>query len=142
VSSEPLSDSLRSFILQRIDSVAQLEVLSLLHSRPDEVWSPTSISSELRVSPAWTEQQLADLVRQGFITRDVGPPAPGAPGGTGFRYRPDPPTRACIAELVTAYATHRIAVVGLIYSKPSRSIASLADAFRLRRGGPQEPPRG
>jgi hypothetical protein len=135
VNGDPLSESVRTFIQQRIDSVAQLEILLLLHSRPDVLWAPDSLSTELRVSPAWTDQQIGLLARQGLVLKE----------GNTYRYKPDEPTRACVAELATAYSTHRMAVVGLIYSKPSRSIASLADAFRFRRNpdtGPQDPPNG
>ena len=131
MNAEPISDALHSFILQRIDSVTQLEIILLLHTRPDQAWTAQSLARELRVSPTWTAEQLALLAHQGFVARQE----------ESFRYRPDDPTRACIAELAAAYATHRIAVVNLIYSKPNRVIKSFADAFRFRRPD-KEPPHG
>jgi hypothetical protein len=50
-----------------------------------------------------------------------------------FRYAPPDQLVPVIDDLAEAYATRRVAVVGLIFSKPSTAVTGLADAFRVRR---------
>ena len=35
--------------------------------------------------------------------------------------------------MATAYASHRVSIIGLIFSKPTSNLKTFADAFRIRK---------
>ena len=74
-------------------------------------------------APGTAEVRLQDLEQRGLLE----------PRDDGWVYAPPPDTAAAVSDVAQAYATHRVTVVGLIFSKPSDSVLGLSDAFRLRR---------
>jgi hypothetical protein len=40
---------------------------------------------------------------------------------------------AVIGEVANAYASHRVTIIGLIFSKPTSTLKTFADAFRIRK---------
>lgn len=121
-----ISDRVRQFVLENIDSVELLEVLRLLASDPTRAWSPDQVSRELRSSPTSIAKRLADLGVRGILEVSVDPT---------FSYRfavQDPELRATVEELVQIYPQFRSRLIRLIYSKPNDKITVFADAFRFR----------
>ena len=117
----------RAFIAERVDSVAQLEVLLLLHARPDRGWTARDVAAELRIDPNWAERQLAELPRRALA----------AASGESYRYAPATAELAdAVAGLAKAYAERRVTVINLIFSRPADTLRSFADAFRLRKDKP------
>jgi len=115
----------RAFIHEHIDSVEQLEVLLLVRAHPGREWSAREVADELRIDPGSAEQRLEDLVRVGLL----------ADGSAGVRYAPETPELARqVDELAQLYQSHRVAIISVIFSRPSERIRSFADAFRIRRG--------
>lgn len=116
-------DTIREFIIKRIDSIAQIEALLLIRSSSQGDWSAAQIAARLYVSEAEAADALdrlcvADLLRS-------------ADG----KYRLDgiPPQHAVlIDQLLAVYAKHLIPVTDIVHSK-SRRIGSFADAFRFRK---------
>jgi hypothetical protein len=114
----------RRFIAGHIESVGQLEVLLLLRAAADKEWTTDEVARAVVTQPAsaagWLEQLSADrLVRP-----------------NGGRYRYGPPSadvERAIDELAESYAKYRVAVIGLIFSKPSEHVRDFPEAFRLRR---------
>jgi hypothetical protein len=112
-------------LLDRIDSVAQLEVLLLLHRTAPDEWTARQLGDELRLEPAWAAEQLEFLRERGMLGE--------VEHGT-YRFRPDTPELAKAVEALAAhYADRRVAVIALLYSKPTDRIRVFADAFRIRR---------
>lgn len=128
---QPLHPDVHALILERIDSVAQLEVLLLLLRDPAKVWTSHTLAKELRVTEPWTNSQLQLLTQHNLAVK-----VSGVAGG--FRYGADPVTHATVQDLARAYQSHPVAVVTLIYTKPNRALQSFSDAFRLRKEPPQE----
>jgi len=126
----------RALIAQRIDSVAQLEVLLLLHADPARAWPADEVARELRIEPAGAQTQLDDLVRRGLVRATATPPAAAPPGGAApqrFAYGPaSGHLSSTVDALARAYADRRVAVISLIYSKPPDPVRTFADAFRFR----------
>lgn len=122
-----LSDDLRGFIANQIDSVVQLEMLLMLHKEPERSYAPADVAKELRIEPAWAGSQLLILAQRGLISvLDA--------AGSAFRYGPNTPALAkLVDDLARAYADRRVTVISLIYSKPADTLRSFADAFRLRK---------
>ena len=115
----------RRFIAAEIESVGQLEVLLLLRGAPDKSWTPGEVARALvmQVGPAttWLEQ-MAD---GSFVAQ----PASGA-----YRYSPaSAEVERTIDGLAESYAKYRVAVISLIFSKPSEGVTRFSEAFRIRR---------
>ena len=119
-----ISEPVRRFIAQHVHSAAQLEVLLPLRAVPDREWSIHDVARAQVSTPDMAERMLEDLFSRGLVAR-------GTAGH--FRYAPPDLFVSVIDDLAEAYATRRVAVVGLIFSKPSSAVTGLADAFRIRR---------
>ena len=94
-----------------------------MHGQHDMTWTAASVGRELRVEPEQAAAALGHLARSGLLARE----------GEAFRLRP---RRAGDAELVARlaelYPTYRVAIVSIIFSRPSGPIRDFSDAFRLR----------
>jgi DNA-binding MarR family transcriptional regulator len=130
---EGISLQVRQFLNDHITSVAQLEILLLLQTNPQQSWSPADIARELRIEVAGAAQQLAMLAASGLI-REVP-----TPHGS-FIYEPHTPElQAAVTALAQAYLIRRVTVIGLIFAKPppsTGSIRAFSDAFKLRKDPP------
>ncbi len=58
------------FVAANIDSAEQLEVLLLLHRRPDRGWRAHDVSREVFTVPAAATLRLESLVGLGFLRSD------------------------------------------------------------------------
>jgi len=140
VSSDPLLPHVRLLLTERIDSVAQLDLLLFMHRRRERAWTPADASTELRISPDWTRAELEKLAARGLLLCE----------GQAFRYSAAPDLDSAVSDLSRAYQAFPVTVVGVIYSSKASvdpNLRQFADAFRLRRErrsseGDKEPPRG
>jgi hypothetical protein len=114
----------RRFIAAEIESVEQLEVLLLLRGAPDKGWTAKEVARALVSQPESAADWLDRMEGRGLLHRD----------GDSYRYAPaDPEVAESIDGLAESYARYRVAVIGLIFSKPSERVTFFADAFRIRR---------
>lgn len=118
-------DHVRIFIEKNINSVEQLEVLLLLRQDPEREWTSDSVSQALYTPTAAAEKRLADLVSRHIAARDDLRQC--------FFYQPSPELGTIIDDLATVYRDRRVAVISLIYSKPSDHVQAFADAFKFRK---------
>lgn len=116
---------LRTFILEHINSVAQLETLLLLRRSARE-WTAEALARELRIDQAAASEQLTELTRRGLTERLDGPAR--------FRYARSANVDPLVAEIQKAYEERRVRIIGLIYSTPRARVQDFADAFRIRKG--------
>lgn len=125
-----IPESARALISEHIESVAQLEVLLLLRESGDRRWDAHDVAKELRTSAELAEAMLGRLSRSGFVGVEVD-----SDGRPCFHFAPaSPALKRATDELAGVYATHKTAVIALIFSGPTDSIQGFADAFRLRGG--------
>ncbi len=125
-----ISQNVRSLIIERIDSVVQLEVLLLLQANTGRAWTAAEVAQELRIEPSWATGQLGELAGRGLL-------APAADVPDGYRYAPSPrEIDATVVQLSKDYAERRVTVITLIFSKPVDKLRTFADAFRLRKDKP------
>lgn len=114
----------RGFIASHIVSVSQLEVLLLVRAAADKEWTASEVARALVIQPEAAAGWLEDLAGRGLAQANEGR----------FRYAP---ANAELDEVVDAlaesYASYRVAVIGLIFGRPSEGVTRLADAFRIRR---------
>jgi hypothetical protein len=127
MSNHVIPDDVAQFILAKIDSVAQMEALLLLRSKPEEQWSIQTLARGLYI----TEEQTADLLSrfcaEGFLILTASEPAL-------YLYRPaSPELRQMLDRLTEIYSKHLLPVTNLIHSKPKTRVQEFADAFKLRK---------
>jgi predicted ArsR family transcriptional regulator len=125
--SDAISQRVRFFITDHVDSVGQLEVLLLTQRDAQKEWTAEEVSQELRTNPSWAKEQLADLCAHGLLaSREPDHPI----------YRFDPKSqemREIVSELANAYSVRRMTVISLIYNKPTTKLQVFADAFKFRK---------
>jgi hypothetical protein len=114
---------------RHIDSVLALELLLLLRGEPARDFTAGDLAGQLKIDPAHADEQLARFHHRGLLARtDAAPPA--------YRYAPQSPALdATIAAVAAAYASRRVTMIGLIFSKPTATLKTFADAFRIRGAG-------
>ena len=116
----------QAFIRSHLNSVAQLEILLLLHGAPARPHSPEEVAEALRIDPAWAAAEMQRLHAGGLFQAAAEPAA--------YCYRPATPALdATVTGLAKAFSTHRVSVITMIFSTPSDSVGSFADAFKLKR---------
>ncbi|MGH7736742.1 MAG: hypothetical protein ACREMP_02555 [Candidatus Tyrphobacter sp.] len=100
----------------------QIEVLLLLRTDRDRLWTVDEISRELRSSSESIALRLAQLRQHALVTVEQ----------SGVRYGASPDADASVERLAAAYRDRRPAVIAQIFSRRDDSMQSFADAFRLR----------
>jgi hypothetical protein len=121
-----LPPEVERFLVDHVDSVAELEALAYLHANPDVDVAPDAVARALGVDPAWARAELERLASRGVVARGE------TPGTCRFASSP-PASRRSIDAVMAAYRERRVSVIELIITKPSRHVLSFADAFRLRK---------
>ena len=124
---DDIQADVRTFIAEQIDSVAQLELLLLLHGNPEKSWSAGEAAVKLCTAVEMTATLLAELTQRGLLSAAEAPEV---------RYSYAPKTKQ-LAQLVTdlaqLYHARRVTVITLIYAQPVDKLRSFADAFRIRQ---------
>lgn len=123
----PGAEILSRFILASIDSIGQLEVLLLLRHHADRDWSAPEVGDELRTNAVSAAEHLAKLSHHGLF-------APSEMSPLRYRYKPRTVELGAAVDLLNqAYRDDRVAVINMIYSKPTERIRIFADAFKIRK---------
>ena len=142
------SDQLVAFVRQHIGSIELLEVLLLLHRRPEEAWDADTVAAELRIQPRSVAGRLAVLNGMGLAKPQASgtdPPPPSQNGAVNgypttelFRFEPESALAPLVDELAAVYQTHRVRIIEIIFSQPADNIRVFADAFVIGRGGKKD----
>lgn len=122
--SEPdLPDDVRRLLQRHVQTVAELEILLLLHAA-SRWWRPDEAARELRFAEESVRHLLAGLVAKGFLEASEG----------GYRFAPVDAARIDgTARLAAVYLERRVAVTTAIHTQPPAAIRAFADAFRIKR---------
>jgi hypothetical protein len=126
VSQRGIARDVQQFVHDHLTSVAQLEILLLLHRDPSRRLTAHEVSEALRIDPEWAGAEMSRLVERGlFVSEEE---------SAGYCFAPSRKRDAqTVDDLARLFSTHRVSVITLIFSRPSDSIGSFADAFKLRR---------
>lgn len=112
------------FIEGCFTTAVQVEVLLLLHRDKEQAWSATAVSRELRIDPEHASAAMAHLASNELLLSADG----------GYRMGP---LRKRDSELVDAvaalYPSYRVAIISIIFSKPSGPIVNKNRGVRGRR---------
>jgi len=127
MNSDIIPQNIRDFILQNIDSVAQLEALLIFQSNPQDVCDSETIVHTLFIDKPQAELILNRLLGQGFIIEEP-------KGSKAYRYQPKSEELVNIAKQVAElYQLYLVPVTNLIHSKPKAKMQQFADAFKIRK---------
>jgi hypothetical protein len=122
-----IPEEVAHFVLDKIDSIAQLEALLLLQREPQQKWTAAALAQRLYISETQTLEALEGLRAAGLIA------ALAAETPT-YRYEPaSGELRAIVERTADVYATQLVPVTNLIHSKPKTRVQEFADAFRIRK---------
>ena len=125
MTSAELPEDVRRFILTSIPSVPYLEALLLMRAEPARGWDASELARRLYV-PDRTAAELLQLLRDSGIAQEAGEVER-------LRYAPPAELAALLDRVAQAYASHLVAVTGLIHSRIDRRAQRFADAFRFRK---------
>ena len=118
------------FLADHIDTVLELELLLLLRADAARTWTAAALAHELKIDPAFAAGQLDKFYDHKLLAGEARTDQPGA----AYRYAPaTPELDAAVAAVAAAYASRRVTIIGLIFSKPTSTLKSFADAFRFRK---------
>lgn len=122
-----IPEPVRQFILENIDSIAQMEGLLLFRAQPHTPWDVATLSQRLYISAQEAQQLLLTLHARGFLVPEK--------DKTGcYCYRPITPELAHMVDQVSeAYRQYLVPVTYLIHSKSSHRLQQFADAFKWRK---------
>jgi hypothetical protein len=122
-----IPEDVRQFIVDKIDSVAELEGLLLLSRNPETEWNIEALAQRLYASREQTEDVLAHLYSLGFLTVKESE-------SLIYRYQPKSPHVAELVDRVAeSYSKYLVPVTNLIHSKPQTKVQQFADAFKFRK---------
>lgn len=114
------------FLLDRIDSIAQLEAVLLLRQSPDTWWENKQVADRLYISEEQCAPVLDGLCRQGLLV------CMGEQPFSVYRYRPDTgDLREMVDRLAYYYSKHLVPVSNLVHAKAQMRMEQFADAFRF-----------
>lgn len=117
-----LPTAVQNLIERHLNSAADVDTLLLLYQE-DRAWTATAVARELRINPDQTSSILARLARSGLLKAEA----------ESYRFQPRNPALAQAVEtLAELYPTYRLAIISLIYARPTWPIKDFSDAFRLR----------
>jgi hypothetical protein len=115
-----LSENLRQFLFEHIDSVEQLDMIVLLFEQRNKWWTAKAISEELRTSCSSVGNRIPVLQSLGIV---------GVNEAGAYQYQPKSPELAALIEnLVDQYKLRRHTILQLIFSTMKRA-KTFANAF-------------
>jgi hypothetical protein len=118
----------QQFVLERIQSIAQLEALIMMRNAPDTWWLSSAMAERLYISESACRAELEGLRSQGLLLgrqEDI---------GWQFRYSPsNGELREFVDRLVYYYSKHLVVISNLIHTKPRTRIREFAEAFSLKK---------
>ncbi len=122
-----ITEAVKNFIHQHINSVEQLEVLLWMLNSNNREWSAADLSRELYIQAASASTRLADLERSRLLKASQSTPPL-------YRYAPaEPALDQAAREVDAAYSIRRVGIINLILERPLDNVRVFSNAFRIRR---------
>ena len=123
-----IPEPIQRFLLDRIDSIAELEAVLFLREHRDRSWSCRSVADRIYSGEDVTAGLLVQLMNKGLLASDGMTPA-------SFRNEPrSHEVAGLLDQLAEIYAKYIVPVTDLVHRKSRRNIVGLAEAFRFKKG--------
>jgi hypothetical protein len=121
-----IPDDVKQFIVERIDSIVQLEALLLVRDSPQVDWTVNAVAKRLYIGEQEARVILQRLSADGFL---IASPEKSLV----YRYHVRSPELGQTVDRVAAlYSMYLITVTNLIHAKPRTRVQEFADAFKLK----------
>jgi hypothetical protein len=120
-----LSEEVRWFLREHIQTVGALDTLLLLQRNSTRAWSLDEIARELRTSPLGVAGFVREFITNGLVEEE----------GSLYKYHPaNSRLEAAVHMISRDYSIRPVAIVNAIYSTPDDKIQTFADAFKFKKG--------
>ena len=123
-----ISEGLKVFIREKIQTVLRLEVLLLLHDQQSRSFTVAEVANALNLEKEVANDQLTALEAVGVVVQSTG-------DKLRYRYHPvNASLRSMVERLAVGYSKQRVPILSAILSKHSDRTRLFAEAFRhIRR---------
>ena len=123
---QQISEGVKRFIREQIQTVPKLEVLLLLHREPSRSFSLAEVANELGFEYDMAREQLTALERIGLIETNF--------EKSKFRYHPANKTLSSIVNrLAVAYPKQRVPILSAILAEEPNKVRRFIEAFKCTR---------
>jgi hypothetical protein len=127
VSIEGLSTEVKQFLRAHIQSLEQLEILSLMRPEPAREWTAKAIYEAILSSQRSIEGRLQAFVERGLLSASGDAPK-------SYRYAPrDAGLDRAVQLTLQAYKERRVMVTETIFRPDQDPAQTFADAFRFKQ---------
>jgi hypothetical protein len=121
-----IPSDIQQFILDRIDSIAQLEALLLLRGSPDTWWEEGRIAERLYIPVLDCRPVVTGLHNARLLVKQENEKV------ECYRYRPENGNlREMVDRLAYYYVQHIVPITNLVHSKSRSRIQEFTRAFKL-----------
>lgn len=123
---QQISEGVKTFIREQIQTVPKLEVLLLLHREQSRPFTLAEVANELGFENDTAQEQLTALEAIGLIETNK--------DKSTYRYHPADATIGSIVDrLAIAYPKQRVPILSAILAKDSNKVRRFVEAFKLVR---------
>ena len=123
---EQISEGVKSFIREQIQTVPKLEVLLLLHREQARPFTLAEVANELGFENDTALEQLTALEATGLIETIE---------KSKYRYHPANETLGSIVDyLAVAYPKQRVPILSAILARGPNKVRRFVEAFKCARG--------
>ena len=122
-----ISEGLKTFIKEKIQTVLRLEVLLLLHHQQPSSFTAAEVANELGFEKEDVNGQLTTLETLGVVVESN-------PDKHKYRYHPlNEALRSMVDQLAMGYSKQRVPILSVILAEHPERIRLFAEAFRIIR---------
>ncbi len=122
-----ISQGLKKFIKEKIQTVLRLEVLLLLHHQQTRSFTVAEVANELGFEIEDVNGQLAALETIGVVVESN-------PDKHKYRYQPvNEALRSMVDQLAVGYSKQRVPILSVILAEHTDRTRLFAEAFRIIR---------
>ena len=123
-----ISQGLKKFIKEKIQTVLRLEVLLLLHHQQTRSFTVAEVANELGFEKEDVNGQLTALKRIGVVVESN-------LDKHKYRYQPvNEALRSMVDQLAVGYSNQRVPILSVILAEHTDRTRLFAEAFRIIRG--------
>lgn len=120
-----IPEEIKIFIMEHIDSVAEIEGLLLLRANSTETWNVQKLAERLYIEESEAGKILGRLLNAGFLQ---------SPSAHVYIYQPATDDLALRIDIVAQnYTRLLVPITNLIHSRHKTRVQEFANAFRIRK---------
>jgi predicted transcriptional regulator len=123
---QQISERVKRFVREQIQTVPKLEVLLLLHREQSRPFTIAEVANELGFENDTAREQLTSLEAIGLIKTNF--------EKSNYRYHPANPTLASVVNrLAVAYPKQRVLILSAILAEEPNKVRRFVEAFKCAR---------